>query len=184
MSIPARRSSPTQTRMWFTGWVIYHSKRSLSSSRFRTLATASGRFRYTTLTQTRSASLVGSTELNRASTWLWGRTGKVITPTGIAGVVRSTTNFAVTMPRIFMDDTPEDHAAIQPALTQIQFYPLSQFDGKMKTKDWSKIPKMEKPGVPAKYSTTQPPWVDPATLRPATGRHAAGAADARRRGAL
>jgi len=41
---------------------------------------------------------------------------------------------------------------------------LSQFDGKMKTKDWSKIPKMEKPGVPAKYSTTQPPWVDPATF--------------------
>ena len=56
-----------------------------------------------------------------------------------------------------------DHAAIQPALSQIQFYPLSQFDGKMKTKDWSKLPKMEKPGVPAKYSTTQPPWVDPAT---------------------
>jgi hypothetical protein len=68
------------------------------------------------------------------------------------------------MPRIFMSDTPEDHAAIQPALSQIQFYPLSQFDGKMKTKDWSKIPKMEKPGVPAKYSTTQPPWVDPATF--------------------
>jgi len=39
------------------------------------------------------------------------------------------------MPRIFMSDTPEDHAAIQPALSQIQFYPLSQFDGNMKTKD-------------------------------------------------
>jgi hypothetical protein len=68
------------------------------------------------------------------------------------------------MPRIFMSDTPEDHAAIQPALSQIQFYPLSQFDGNMKTKDWSKLPKMEKPGVPAKYSTTQPPWVDPASF--------------------
>ena len=62
------------------------------------------------------------------------------TPAGIAGVVRSSTDFAVTMPRIFMNDTPEDHAAIQPALSQIQFYPLSQFDGKMKTKDWSKLP--------------------------------------------
>src|SRR5271165_1821966 len=50
------------------------------------------------------------------------------TPTGIAGVVRSTTNFAVTMPRIFMNDTPEDHAAIQPALTQIQFYPATFFN--------------------------------------------------------
>jgi hypothetical protein len=68
------------------------------------------------------------------------------------------------MPRIFMSDTPEDHAAIQPALNQIQFYPLSQFDGNMKTKDWSKPPKMEQPVVPAKYSTTQPPWVDPGTF--------------------
>ncbi|MBV9484201.1 MAG: DUF1254 domain-containing protein [Acidobacteria bacterium] len=86
------------------------------------------------------------------------------TPAGIAGVVRSSTNFAVTMPRIFLNDTPEDHAAIQPALGHIQFYPLSQFDGKMKTKDWSKLQHVTKPGVPARYSTTQPPWVDPATF--------------------
>ncbi len=86
------------------------------------------------------------------------------TPDGIAGVVRSTTDYAVTMPRIFMNDTPEDHAAIQPALSQIQFYPLSQFDGKMKTKDWNKLPKVDRKGKPAKYSTTQPPWVDPATF--------------------
>jgi len=85
-------------------------------------------------------------------------------PAGIAGVVRSTTDFAVTMPRIFMNDTAEDRAAIQPALTQIQFYPLSQFDGKMKTKDWHKIPIIKKAGKLAKYSSTQPPWVDPATF--------------------
>src|SRR5271165_5299599 len=84
------------------------------------------------------------------------------TPSGIAGVVRSTTNFAVTMPRIFMDDTPADHAAIQPALTQIQFYPLSQFDGKMKTKDWSKLPTF--PAPKAKPSTSANPWVNPATF--------------------
>ncbi len=86
------------------------------------------------------------------------------TPAGIAGVVRSTTDYAVTMPRIFMNDTPEDRVAIQPALTQIQFYPLSQFDGKMKTKDWHKIPIIKRQGKPAKYSSTQPPWVDPATF--------------------
>ena len=62
------------------------------------------------------------------------------TPAGIAGVIRSTTDFAAAMPRVFMDDTPEDHAAIQPALSQIQIYPLSQFDRKMKIKDWSKLP--------------------------------------------
>ena len=36
------------------------------------------------------------------------------TPADISGVVRSSTNFAALMPRIFMNDTPEDHAAIQP----------------------------------------------------------------------
>jgi hypothetical protein len=93
---------------------------------------------------------------------LVGPNWKGATPAGIAGVVRSSTDFAVAMPRIFMSDSPEDQAAIQPALTQSMFYPLSQFDGKMKTKDWSKLPKVEKKGKPAKYSTTQPPWVDPA----------------------
>jgi hypothetical protein len=93
-----------------------------------------------------------------------GPNWKDATPAGIAGVVRSTTDFAVTMPRIFMNDTPEDQAAIQPSLSQIQFYPLSQFDGKMKTKDWHKMPVVMKKGEPAKYSSTQPPWVDPATF--------------------
>ena len=86
------------------------------------------------------------------------------TPRGIAGVMRSTTDYAVAMPRIFMNDTAQDHAAIQPALTQIQIYPLSQFDGKMKTKDWNTLPKIHKAGTPAKYSSTQAPWVDPATF--------------------
>ena len=91
---------------------------------------------------------------------------KGATPAGIAGVVRSTTEFAVAMPRVFMDDTPEDHAAIQPALSQIQYYPLSQFDGKMKTKDWNKLPHfpMPKETIRPEYSTKQPPWVDPAVF--------------------
>ena len=82
----------------------------------------------------------------------------------IVGVVRSSTDFAAIMPRIFMNDTPEDHAAIQPLLNQIVLYPLSQFDGKMKTKDWSKLPAVNRKVAPAEYSTTQPPWVDPATF--------------------
>ena len=91
---------------------------------------------------------------------------KGATPAGVAGVVRSTTDFAVAMPRIFMNDTPEDPGAIQPALSQIQYYPLSQFDGKMKTKDWSKLPHFPVPKEKTrpKYSTKQPPWVDPAVF--------------------
>ena len=61
-----------------------------------------------------------------------------------------------------MDDTPEDHAAIQPALTQIQFYPLSQFDGKMKTKDWNKLPSF--PAPKPKPATSVNPWVNPQTF--------------------
>jgi hypothetical protein len=49
------------------------------------------------------------------------------------GVERSPTDFAAIMPRIFVNDTPEDRAAIQPLLNQIMLYPLSQFDGNMKT---------------------------------------------------
>lgn len=61
-----------------------------------------------------------------------------------------------------MDDTPEDHAAIQPVLSLIQIYPLSQFDGKIKTKDWSKVTKVQIKGIRAEYSATLPPWVEPA----------------------
>ena len=86
------------------------------------------------------------------------------TPPGVAALVRSSTNRATAMPRIFLNDTSEDRAAIQPALNQILVYPLSKFDGKMKTKDWSKLPSFDLPKEksPPKYSSTSPPWVDPA----------------------
>ena len=91
-----------------------------------------------------------------------GPNWKGTTPAGIGGVVRSTTDFAVTMPRIFLNDTAEDRAVIQPALSQIQFYPVSQFDGKMKTKDWSKLPSI--PAPKAKPRTSANPWVNPASF--------------------
>ena len=62
------------------------------------------------------------------------------TPAGITAVVRSSTSLAFSVPRIFMDDTEEDRKAIQPLIDQVVFYPLSEFDGKMKIKDWSKLP--------------------------------------------
>ena len=57
---------------------------------------------------------------------------------------------------------PEDRAAIQPALSQILVYPLSQFDGKMKTKDWSKLPTFPAPKKTRQVFDKQPPWVEPA----------------------
>jgi hypothetical protein len=82
------------------------------------------------------------------------------TPAGVSGVVRSSTTLAFAIPRIFMDDTAEDRKAIQPVLNQINFYPLSQFDGKMKNKDWSKLPHFPAPKSTGPGETK---WVNPET---------------------
>jgi hypothetical protein len=58
-----------------------------------------------------------------------------------------------------MDDTNEDRQAIQPLLTQVLVYPLSQFDGKMKTKDWKKVPNLPVP--PGPKSEEEVHWVNP-----------------------
>jgi hypothetical protein len=81
-------------------------------------------------------------------------------PAGITAVVRSSTRMAFALPRIFMDDTLEDHKAIQSVLSQIAFYPLSEFDGKMKTTDWSKLPHFPAPKTSGKGETK---WVNPET---------------------
>ena len=60
-----------------------------------------------------------------------------------------------------MDDTAADHKAVQPVLSQIVFYPLSEFDGKMKTKDWSKLPHFPAPKSNGKGETK---WVNPETF--------------------
>jgi hypothetical protein len=86
---------------------------------------------------------------------------KGATPTGITAVVRSPTSLAFAVPRIFMDDTTEDHAAIQSVLSQVAFYPLSEFDGKIMTKDWSKLPQFPAPKSSGPGETK---WVNPETF--------------------
>ena len=81
------------------------------------------------------------------------------TPSGITAVVQSSTALAFSVPRIFMDDTAEDRRAIQPLINQVLYYPLSEFDGKMKTKDWSKLPHF-----PAPASKGETKWVNPETF--------------------
>ena len=83
------------------------------------------------------------------------------TPAGITAVVRSSKALAFVIPRIFMDDTAEDHAAIQSVINQVVFYPLSEFDGKMKTKDWSKLPHFPAPKSSGKGETK---WINPETF--------------------
>jgi hypothetical protein len=82
-------------------------------------------------------------------------------PAGILTVLQSSTSVVFAVPRIFMDGTAEDHAAIQPVLSQIDFYPLSQFDGKMKITDWSKLPHFPAPESKGKGEAE---WVNPETF--------------------
>ena len=60
-------------------------------------------------------------------------------PKGITKVFRSSTNTGFVAPRVFQDDTSEDKKAIQPVLKLVMIYPLSQYDGTMKSTDWSKM---------------------------------------------
>jgi hypothetical protein len=78
-------------------------------------------------------------------------------PTGITKVFRCPNNTGFAGPRVFQDDTPEDRKAIQSVLTQIMMYPLAEFDGRMKSTDWSKIRKV--PGAAAGDAETK--WVFP-----------------------
>jgi hypothetical protein len=79
-------------------------------------------------------------------------------PKGITAMVRSSTALAFVAPRVFVDDTAEDHKAVQSVLSQIVYYPLSEFDGKMKTQDWSKLPTIPAPKPTGKGETK---WVNP-----------------------
>lgn len=79
-------------------------------------------------------------------------------PAGIAAVIHSSTELANTIPRVFMDDTDEDRATIQEVLDQIVAYPLKDFDGKMKTMDWSEAPEI--PG-PKSEGGGETAWVVP-----------------------
>ncbi len=78
-------------------------------------------------------------------------------PAGITAVVRSSTELVFSVPRVFKNDTAEDTKAVQPVINQIRFYPLSEFDGKMKTTDWSKLPIWPLPPGPA----VETKWVQP-----------------------
>jgi hypothetical protein len=87
-----------------------------------------------------------------------GPNWKGAVPAGITGVLNSPTDLVAVLPRIFQDDTAEDKAAIQPLLSQVVVYPLSEFDGgKMKTMDWKSTPSY--PAPPSTGGETK--WVDP-----------------------
>ncbi|WP_432168341.1 DUF1254 domain-containing protein [Streptomyces sp. bgisy031] len=82
-------------------------------------------------------------------------------PDGIVEVFRSPTPLANAVPRIFMDDTDEDRAAIRPLVDQVMVYPLEEFNGTMKTKDWGNVPAFDA-GMSTDRGETR--WVQPETF--------------------
>ncbi|MFM0740394.1 DUF1254 domain-containing protein [Paraburkholderia xenovorans] len=78
-------------------------------------------------------------------------------PKGIRQVFRSPTGVGSFIPRVFMDDTPEDRAAVQSVIAKIGLYPLAEYDGQVKETDWSKLPSFGSAGDNAEEIR----WVDP-----------------------
>lgn len=83
-------------------------------------------------------------------------------PNGINEVFRSKTNTGFICPRLFMDDTDEDRKAVQPLISQVDVYPLSEFNGTMKVRDWSKVP--DYPAPPPTPGGGEAPKVHPQTF--------------------
>jgi hypothetical protein len=83
-------------------------------------------------------------------------------PKGINEVFTSRTNSGFFCPRVFMDDTAEDRKAIQPLIRQMDAYPLAEFDGKTKVRDWTKVPSF--PAPPPTPGGGEAPKVHPDTF--------------------
>jgi hypothetical protein len=60
-------------------------------------------------------------------------------PKGITEVFHASTDTGYVIPRVFQDDSPEDNKAVQSVIQQIMMYPLADYDGKMKSRDWTKL---------------------------------------------
>jgi hypothetical protein len=61
-----------------------------------------------------------------------------------------------------MDDTAEDRNAVQPLISQVDAYPLAEFDGKLKVRDWTKAPDF--PAPPSQPGGGEAPKVHPETF--------------------
>ena len=80
-------------------------------------------------------------------------------PAGITGVFRFGTRIAICIPRVFMDDTDSDRAAIQDVINQVMVYPLEGYTGELQVTDWSAAPVF--PAGDAISGERETQWVDP-----------------------
>ncbi len=82
-------------------------------------------------------------------------------PDGITEVFRSSTNQVAFCPRVFLNDTDEDRAAVVPLLNQVMVYRLSQYDGTFQAKDWKSVPVFPVPGA---LGEGEIHWVEPTSF--------------------
>ena len=85
-------------------------------------------------------------------------------PPGIEEVLRYDTRVGAVIPRVFMDDTDEDRAAVLPFVERISMYPLAEFDGSLKRVDWTSAPTFAPPAAAAAATGGrggETAWVDP-----------------------
>lgn len=66
-------------------------------------------------------------------------------PNGITRVFHCKTSTAFVVPRVFLNDDPEDLKKVQQITQGINVYPVSEFDGKPKKIDWTKLPAFPAP---------------------------------------
>ena len=88
---------------------------------------------------------------------LVGPDWKGAVPIGVNSVFRASTRTGIVIPRVFQEDTAEDKLAVQAPVSQIMMYPLADFDGKMKSKDWTKLPVFPSPS----QGDEEVKWVKP-----------------------
>lgn len=93
---------------------------------------------------------------------LAGPNWKGVVPKGITRVFRTNSETGFVGPRIFQDDTPEDKQAVQAVIQGIDVYPLAEYNGKMKRRDWSALPTLQKPA--ASQGKGEVRWVHPETI--------------------
>jgi hypothetical protein len=88
---------------------------------------------------------------------LVGPDWKGTVPKGITKVFRAQSNTGVLIPRVYQDDTPQDKKRVQTALSGVNAYPVAEYTGKMKLRDWANSPRF-----PAQAGgDTETRWVVP-----------------------
>jgi hypothetical protein len=82
-------------------------------------------------------------------------------PKGIVKVFRSDSNTGMLIPRIFQNDSPEDNKAVRALIAGLDVYPLSEFTGGVKTRDWSAVSGAPDASASSGGNEGETRWVDP-----------------------